>query len=196
MNRDDLMKFCGGKNQVRLATPFSIGEFTYATNGHILVRVPRLADIPERTDAPPPAKVEEVFNHYKGDYQPIPAVGPIKTKSCPVCEGTGKFQTCPECDGTGLVSFSNDYNDYDFTCETCGGDGKFKEGKELECEKCAGTGKIVKTERVDAAGRKYDKKYLLMLKKLPGCKLAVGKELDPAHFIFDDGDGVIMPMRY
>ena len=157
MNRDDLMKFCGGKNQVMLATPFSIGEFTYATNGHILVRVPRLADIPERTDAPPPAKVEEVFNHYKGDYQPIPAVGPIKTKSCPVCKGTGKVQTCPECDGTG---------------------------------------KIVKTESVDAAGRKYDKKYLLMLKKLPGCKLAVGKELDPAHFIFDDGDGVIMPMRY
>ena len=84
MNRDDLMKFCGGNDRAGIATPFSIGEYTYATNGHIMVRVPRIADIPERTDAPSPAKIEEVFNHRKGDYQPIPAVGPIKTKSCPV----------------------------------------------------------------------------------------------------------------
>jgi hypothetical protein len=196
MEKDDLIKFCGGKDQVRLATPFSSGEYTYATNGYVLVRVPRLADIPEREDAPAIDKVNKLFDHYKGEYSPIPDVGPIKTKPCPECEGTGKFQTCPECDGSGIVEFDNDYNEYDFTCETCNGKGRFADGKELDCEKCLGTGKIVETESVDAAGRKYDKKYLLMLKKLPNCKLAVGKELDPAHFIFDGGDGIIMPMRY
>ncbi len=44
----DLKPFCGD-NDIRyyLNEPFSEGEFTYATNGHILIRVPRRDDVPE-----------------------------------------------------------------------------------------------------------------------------------------------------
>src|SRR5574337_601455 len=39
----DLKKFCS-KDRPKLLDPFSGGEFTYASNGHIAVRVPRCAE--------------------------------------------------------------------------------------------------------------------------------------------------------
>ena len=35
-----------------LTRPFSVGTWSYATNGHILVRVPRRDDVAENPDAP------------------------------------------------------------------------------------------------------------------------------------------------
>lgn len=37
--------------------PFSRGDFTFATNGHVMVRVPRIAGISEVEDAPDPTRV-------------------------------------------------------------------------------------------------------------------------------------------
>src|SRR3990167_7705159 len=42
----DLQQFCSkDKERPHLMTPFTIGDFSYATNGHIIVRVRRLDGI-------------------------------------------------------------------------------------------------------------------------------------------------------
>jgi len=50
----DLKLFCDPNDPVRpwLGQPFSAGAWTYATDGHIAVRVPRLEDVAENPAAP------------------------------------------------------------------------------------------------------------------------------------------------
>ena len=53
MNRADLQRFAAGEDDLRsIHLPWSRGEWTYATNQHILVRVPRLADVEENPQPP------------------------------------------------------------------------------------------------------------------------------------------------
>lgn len=47
----NLRHFCCYKKP-SISTPFSIGGYTYATNAHIIIRVPRRTDIQDRADAP------------------------------------------------------------------------------------------------------------------------------------------------
>lgn len=193
MNKEDLQKYCDRPDRENIATPFSIGDFTYATNGHVIVRVPRLSDVPERGNAP---KAEELFSKMEiGEYFPIPYVPAEKKENCPECEGLGYYTECPECEGSGDVEFSTDYHDYTETCETCGGSGKFTKENPLECEKCGGEGKVVKREIMEASRNMYDTKYLRWLKELPNCMLSTAEYLSPTHFKFDGGDGLIMQMK-
>ncbi len=48
MTKDDLKPFCS-PDPIRetMAESWTAGAFSYATSGHILIRVPRLADVPE-----------------------------------------------------------------------------------------------------------------------------------------------------
>lgn len=49
----DLSHFCYTEDdRPHLKRPWSRGDFTYATNGHVLVRVPRRADTPDNDAAP------------------------------------------------------------------------------------------------------------------------------------------------
>lgn len=49
----DLSHFCYTEDdRSYLKQPWSRGDFTYATNGHIMVRVPRRSDVPENDKAP------------------------------------------------------------------------------------------------------------------------------------------------
>lgn len=51
----DLNQFCDPTSREPgrdLSVPFSLNEHTYATNGHICVRVPRRPDVPENNKAP------------------------------------------------------------------------------------------------------------------------------------------------
>jgi hypothetical protein len=50
-NGIDLKPFCWPDNQL-LSAPFSIGDHTYASNGHICVRIPRRPDVPEVKETP------------------------------------------------------------------------------------------------------------------------------------------------
>jgi hypothetical protein len=47
----DLNLFCDPERR-NLSVPFSLNGHTYASNGHIIVRVPRRPDIPENKEAP------------------------------------------------------------------------------------------------------------------------------------------------
>ena len=89
----NLTKFCG-KNGIRvhIDQPFSKGEWTYATDVHIVVRVPRLhiPQFPENKDAP---DCELIFKEAdeNGPYEwvAVPEVE-VPTVQCNACDETGK----------------------------------------------------------------------------------------------------------
>src|SRR3990172_12374008 len=172
---ETLKKFCATDAlHPNLATPWSAGEYSLATNGHVLIRVPRLADVPERDDAP---GTDSLFPYKEPPaWYPLAVMpnvegpAPITEKTCPDCNGTvgEEGADCPECDGDGIVEFDNLYSDYEIDCKTCDGERKIK-----KCETCKSTGKIeVKSlNPVAVAGAHFQLHYLLLLKGLPNCNI-------------------------
>jgi hypothetical protein len=197
--KETLAKFCTlDPTRVNISVPWSKGDFTYATDGSILIRVPRKEFEPEidgapnvdgMFDAPVPA---EMFS--LADIE-LPALEATE-KTCPDCNGAGTEDCeCPECDGRGMVDFSNRHSDYEVDCKTCDGEGKIH-----KCDKCNATGKITiqNMQPVAVGNAHFQLKYLLLLKDLPGCKIGPGAKamgFVAAYFAFDGGDGLLMPMR-
>lgn len=110
MTKDDLMKFCSkDEYRIGLASPWSVGEHTVGTNGHLLIRVPRLPDVPESPDAPKIGR--GVFPLVQPEqWYPIPefTLPGAAEEECGFCFGSGRYPEksaakCPECDGTGKI---------------------------------------------------------------------------------------------
>jgi hypothetical protein len=105
----DLQPFCGGEfANPQLEKPFSCGAFTYATDGVVMIRVPRRNDT---TDGGP--IVDRVLPDFEAalrtrTFGPIPE---FQTKTgkpqqaCTACGG-GRVLECTECDGSGIDPFS------------------------------------------------------------------------------------------
>ncbi len=196
MNKNDLMSFCSDENRKGITEPWSEGEYTYATNGHILIRVPRLDDVPQCDLAP--KTVDKMFP--ESCPEKLYLVSVIHTSDsqepriCPLCNGAGKPDKCPECKGEGTVELSNWYNDYEVECASCEGT-----GKPPQCELCHGTGKV--SDEIPAPVKIghfwLAEKYVRLLKTLPGCVIgnASHDPLKPAYYRFFGGDGLLMPIR-
>lgn len=197
----DLQKFCAvDTTRIGITKPFTLEDYTYATNGHILIRVPRIEGVgaPEESEKFKLVDLRLLFVALKDyTYHPIPDIQPPVGKQCYKCQGTGMINLCPECDGEGEIEFKSLYNNYSCECKTCDGNGYSRQGKGtlFECNKCHGVGTITDTSTVQASGRYYSDLYLLWLKELPDCVLAEAKELEPGHFKFTGGDGFIMPIN-
>jgi hypothetical protein len=191
MTKDDLQKFCEPGNP-RMATPFSFGSYTLATNGHILIRVARLSDIPERADAIP---LERVNQHFispiiQQDHYPLPDFPAPEKHPCKECRGKGKDYTCPECDGDGEIEWDTNYNSYSTECKLCLAE-RIIHGI---CPVCNGSGYYYKPESLLIGAQFYDKRYLAMIRDLPDSRFAPGHSTkEPGHFVFTDGDGIVMP---
>lgn len=167
----DLTPYCSTDEfRTHLKKPFSVGDFSYATNGHIMVRVPRQPDVPEQTktgvdwEKPLQGINEASFSPVVvGD---LPAMPTVTEQECSECEGSGKAHDCPDCN--------------------------------CECDFCDGTGseridpKISTTIR----GNTYQLRYVLMMLALPGVVVADRTEAEkPLFFKFDGGVGAIMCTR-
>lgn len=193
MTQDDLMKFCDLSYE-KTKTPFSSGNYTYATNGHLLVRVNRLSDVPERSDAPP---LDEIYKYFcnqnvHDEHISIPCFDSPAKKICSECGGAGKDYSCPECEGTGIVDLENDYNEYQADCKSCLGT-KIISGV---CTICDGVGYYFLHESYPIGDQFYNKHYLALIRALPGCAFAAGRNMkEPGHFTFDGGAGLLMPMK-
>ena len=100
----DLKPFCGIKDaRWYLNGPFSLGEYSYATNGCVIVRVPRRPEIAEVPEAPKP---EKLFAEHQPDpaakWFDVPELPKPEMKDCLYCnDDVG--QPCEECNGTGKV---------------------------------------------------------------------------------------------
>lgn len=109
----DLQPFCAasGFHVAKLGRPFSRGDYTYATEGHILIRVPRRANVGEIENSP---EMERIFpSPAAAEFRPINAVTlPALAKvECMKCEGRGTEHDCPDCececedcDGAGAIN--------------------------------------------------------------------------------------------
>ncbi|WP_127078426.1 hypothetical protein [Rhodomicrobium lacus] len=194
----DLSVFCSEASIYSLDKPFSIGAYTYATNGHLVIRVPRRADVPERDGTP---AIDRLPHPWIGrDYRPLPTLPESIFYDCDICAGEGRVVDCPDCDD-GTVE-----------CPHC--------GAESNCKNCDGRGVVPASEHPDeesqactcyggqrptkaavclGQGRTFGTLYLLKISKLPGLRFSVApadeSRSSPSHFIFDGGEGLIMPRQ-
>lgn len=195
-----LKQFCRNKEEGygsnRISEPYSQGDHTYATNGWIAVRVPRVVDVPEREKTPDMTRL--TWDHDElDDWTDLPAYDTANAEECRHCKGTGKQQVCYECDGAGELDLESDYNSYTVECRTCRGDGIAPgRAEHLDpCERCHGIGKDLVTPVAWGSG--HLSMFLLeAIKGLPGVKLSQRREGEqPFRFVFDGGEGLVMPMR-
>lgn len=203
----DLNTFCQTDGSPAIATPWTEGGWTYASDGHMLLRVPRRDDVPERIEAPKVfgTSLGAAFRKDPGEWAGVPALD-ITSEPCGVCKGTGKQYICPECEGEGEVTPTTEWNEYpEQTCETCGGKGQLSKdtwlrmvGKRAnpagdDCRHCDGIG-ATRTDKAVRIGEALFSDWLLeKIAPLPGCKIGVLGRLDISRFKFEGGDGLIMP---
>jgi hypothetical protein len=197
MDKETLCKFADPTNP-KICGPFSFGEYSYATNGHILVRVARMDDVPEWE-----AINGGAAKMFAG--LDVAALGPLLVDipdfeqlapdRCYTCKGSGKVSECPECGGEGEVTVGNDFNYYECECLTCNGNGHVSGGDSV-CQSCYGSGTKQVVKRVPMGEAGFSTKYLNMMRDLlPGARIAPTKAEGANYFMFNGGDGLIMPMR-
>jgi hypothetical protein len=223
----DLTLFCAasGDPRIYLTRPFSIGDYTLASNGHILIRIDRRDDIPPPEDMPEKAA-------YAAVSQPDIAYKKLGTETgslrladfdpelveCDDCTGTGQTHTCPECGGNGTTDIWTSWDKE--PCYTCDGSGavspaqmpslleKFPQSAPLNgpqrCESCYGIGKrCTDDEKYHIGAATLGSQYLLLAKTLPNAKVyAFSKanknpqaKAEPTLIVFDGGLGILMPRR-
>ena len=173
-----------------MRSPFNRGEWTYATNEHIAVRVPKIDGVEILPEKHIP-NLEDLFQSAGGNaFVALPWMPPLE--GCPLCGGTGIAYECPECDGEGEF----EYGTHTYWCKECDGSGQVVYGDKSKaaCRHCGGTG-VTRYKPIQVGGSHFDLFYLHLINGLPGAKFSPGaRQLDMARFVFDGGDGVLMPM--
>jgi len=189
-------KFCGLGE--RISDPFTEGDYTYATNGHIIVRVPKMDAVTKKAMINP--TVVPWDHAILTEWKPIEDYPLPEKVVCPDCEGLKKI-VCPECDGKGETSLRGKLDYYDIECPLCDGDLNYRE----ECENCDSDGKRYEQKRPRIELKPWDvivnAEYLYMIKTyLPGPHYLTVNRADQDYpmgiirFKFEGGEGGVMPM--
>lgn len=195
----DLTKFCSRDDDPRphLKLPWKHKGFEYASNGHIMVRVPA----PDAVDTICEHKIAEsavgMFARARLDgFGPLPDFA--MADPCRVCDGAGRYKQveCEACKGEGeFMHFEEMYD-----CQTCEGHGmlpdhndEYKDSKLMDCVFCRGMGYKSKHIAVNDAG--FQAYYLSWIQTLPGLQVTTNGAEQAMHFKFEGGAGLLMPMR-
>jgi len=166
-----LKSFCGDDPfRPYLHVPFNQEGFTWATNGHILVRVAEMPDFSPCTAKKPinvakPLAGIDAAQFVSPQWQ-LPPHDPSFNGPCVVCGGRGVLHECPDCD--------------------------------CDCAACNGTGRADPERRMSTSvlGRIYALNYVRMIAGLPGLEVSDNKGGEsPLFFRFEGGLGGIMPLR-
>jgi len=194
MTRDELQRFCStDQSRPSITTPWSDGEWSYASCGKILVRVPRLPDVPERSDALNRAVF--MFNE-EGDWRDIPSLPDPVMDDCRDCGGQGmERRNCSACQGDGEVycDCSECGDRHVRTCKTCGGDG-YTGTTGKPCPSCAGSGKLEAEQRFKIVSEYFDMRLLRrIVDNLPNPQI-IPHWPNVVPIRFDGGRGYIAPM--
>lgn len=164
----DLQQFCGtDETRPYIMKPFSFGDFSYATNGHIMVRVPKMEGVEapsKKFNADKPLQGVEQASFVPPTFKLPPQ--PSEEDECTDCDGRGYEHDCPHCE---------------CTCRACDGTGNQ-----------AAEGKLTTTfEGITFALRSVRK-----MLSLPSIEIAKpGESGAPLLFRFEGGVGALMPMR-
>lgn len=188
-----LNRFVANSSEPReyMRAPFTRGDWTYAMNGRIAVRVPKIDGMEMLPDKHAP-KLEGLFAPACFDACiALPPLPPLE--QCRMCNGTGSAFECPECDGKGEF----EHGTHTYECRECDGSGQvaYGGGIDVACRHCGGTG-VTRRKQMKVGGSHFDLFYLHLINGLPGAKFAPGAgRMDMARFVFDGGEGILMPMR-
>jgi len=115
---DQIKSFCSTDPiRFKLAEPFNLEEWTYATDGRIIVRIKRgleTLQTAKEANINPLSAYNGVFTDWfklpAFEVEPEPVPPEPKRTICNECDGTGDCDCyCPKCDGE---------------CEECGGEGE------------------------------------------------------------------------
>ena len=201
----NLIAFCGQeKARSWMAQPFAIGAFTYATNGHVAIRVDGnvALDVPDA-----PKSIEGLFAEaVEREFVSFASVDaePIKPKRCDQCSGHGYTIECDVCDGEGEHECDNARCGCVHDCGSCRGKGcepALKGDDDAEpCDWCGGAGRELDKRSVNLGHwLVVQRRYLQLVQALPGpIKWAVkmeGSEHKPPAFRGPGWLAIIMPMR-
>lgn len=169
----DLQQFCGvDECRYYLMKPFSRDGFTWATNGHVLVRVPQRSEYPDidskiKINIAAPLKGHEAAKFFKPAFELPPAHG--SHGSCEKCSGRGYLHDCPDCD--------------------------------CECSRCDGSG-ISDSEHfisVSVGPTPFALNYIRQILSLPSVELQEfpPEQSDKPYFFRFEGEGLgaVMPLR-
>jgi hypothetical protein len=162
----DLQQFCSTEeSRYYLMKPWSRGNFTWATDGHVLIRVARRDGVEEQPKAPDAARI------FTPDCETVAVLGlpnviwpsdppPIE---CEACDGRGTRHECPDC-----------------MCK---------------CDDCDGSGKLTVYASVSIRGGIFNASYVRKIATLPWVEFAERVEGERAVFRFEGGAGLIATRR-
>jgi hypothetical protein len=166
-------------HRLLIKTAFADAAYTYATNGHIALRLPWIIGEPAAMQ-PPHSGMAELF--IKADYaaktgecvpfEPVTAP-PHPVCGCDDCEGSGLVVDCETCDGNGDHECAHKGCQASHECGGCDGRGTIFAWKNTPgaypCETCEGTGCVIDQRTVDLGGGITQRlHYLAKMQALPG----------------------------
>jgi hypothetical protein len=182
---------------------FKKGDFLFASNGHVIVRMPDDGTVeihPETLNNTIDTDKVLCLEWPADGFIPFDFSAPDVIEKCHTCNATGRtFQKedCDECDGEGEFKHESHY----YECKQCDGSGQIRAayGEKCTCEDCKGTG-IQYAYLTIPDGRQFNYQYILKLESLPGVVyLPDHSDTDygsaPMRFKFDGGMGLLMPVR-
>lgn len=181
------------KNDIRefLRTPFNGKAFTYATNGAMAVRMPRIEGFPDNDKIPD--SLDRYFERTaKQEFVKLESIPDVAHQECEFCGGSGRMTICSECNGDGDVEC--DLGHY-HECRACNGKGRVH-GNGSECDECEGKGKVAELTRMIIGKTHVDARYAEVINALPAVEFALQDDPDgPVYFRFNGGEGLLMPLR-
>lgn len=199
----NLQRFCANSLDAReyLRAPWVVGEWVYATNGHIAIRVPvwEGGDVAAGIKGKHPDANRLFVRAFglEGAFLEMPA-DLAKPDTCESCGGTGIHNTikCPDCNDGEFK-----HGSFTYECQNCAGspvgEGYLTTGDKdapiKTCHVCDGLGQRRGKAVVGAVS--FDIIYLNWIAELPNAHIKVSTTDDVAAIKFDGGQAILMPRR-
>lgn len=174
----DLSRFCGvDDRRVWMRVPFSLGGFTYVSNGAVMIRVALdpaapVADVPN---------LDVYCDRYFMGIEAISFAAPEATSIPSETEETSEAE-CDDCEGRG----------HEHECPNC----------TCKCDRCGGKGVQTHVGMISTrfCGALFRLKYIQQLHALPGFEVDADARPDagkglPLKFRFDGGYGVVAALN-
>lgn len=179
--------------------PGSKGEYSYACNRNILLRVPRVEGCDREFNPPLDLNYLAIIPEHEGSWMAIPAYDHKKPElvDCWACKGIGHVVVCRECSGNGLVGWHSGFNDYDAECKSCQGEGIAAAVSSyptaVKCDFCEDGKQSTQEWPTMMIGPDEVGLYLLdKIRDLPGVEIYTPALNNMMSFRFHGGDGILM----